>query len=85
MSECSSECYACIICQSNSVCCSCIPSHHGCVTWQRKPTKEDDIHVVPEFEGEPKHFDTVNCWCEPEFHYQDENTQVRVFTHRRPE
>jgi len=44
-----------------------------------------DVHVVPEFEGEPKHEESEKCWCEPELHYQDEVTLVKVWSHRRPE
>jgi len=44
-----------------------------------------DIHIVPEFEGEPTHAETERCWCTPELHYQDEFTDIKVWTHRRPE
>jgi hypothetical protein len=46
---------------------------------------ETDIHVIPVFKDEPAHEESVDCWCEPELTYQDEVTDKRVFSHRRPE
>jgi len=32
-----------------------------------KENKEnDEIHILPDFEGEKKHEASVKCWCEPE-------------------
>lgn len=50
-----------------------------------KHQKQSDIHTVPVFEGEPIHDETPQCWCEPELHYQDELTKVRVWSHQRPQ
>lgn len=44
---------------------------------------EDDIHVIPVFEGEPVHTETPECWCEPELTYRDEDTEICVWSHRR--
>lgn len=49
--------------------------------------KTADIHVVPEFEGEPKHQESSECWCGPEWINQteaDEFGDAKVWSHHRP-
>jgi hypothetical protein len=43
---------------------------------------EDDIHVIPKGEDKP-HVESPECWCEPELHYRDEDTEICVWEHRR--
>lgn len=40
---------------------------------------QDELHVT----SGNDHASHVNCWCEPELHYVDPVTDVRVYAHRR--
>ncbi len=44
----------------------------------------NDVHLIPNFPGEPEHTDTINCWCEPEIEEPNDPKKCRVITHRRP-
>jgi hypothetical protein len=40
---------------------------------------DGNVHVVP---LDREHFESKDCWCQPELHYKDEETGVEVWTHR---
>lgn len=44
-----------------------------------------DIHIIPEFDGEPVHDESPRCWCHPECIEVNEETGIKVWSHRRPE
>ena len=52
--------------------------------WYRKEDsdRDSDIHVVPRGFG---HKTSVDCFCEPDLHHVDDETGVRVFSHKGPE
>lgn len=45
-----------------------------------KPKVDGHIHVVPT-EGKP-HDESRDCWCEPELHSKDEETDIEVWSHK---
>lgn len=46
---------------------------------RREPNEQQELHVA----HGPGHKDSPKCWCTPEVHYVDPDTDVTVWAHRR--
>ena len=52
---------------------------------ESKQDVANDIHIVPVFEGEPIHDESLSCWCEPKIIDVNCETGVMIVSHNRPE
>lgn len=51
--------------------------------YEEREINKKEIHVVPTKDTlRPIHDDSPQCWCNPELHYKDGDTEKEVWVHR---
>lgn len=49
------------------------------------PGTINDVHVVPVFEGEPRHEESGECFCSPTLDYENPENGKKLWIHHRPQ
>ena len=49
-----------------------------------RPSRDGDVHCMPQFRGEPEHAATHECWCNPTVNYLEESNGTILWEHYRP-